>query len=51
MPLHLKPGSYSEFLKLLKLYSLGVLMLADVEELLEDMRAPEAPDSVFEHLG
>lgn len=51
MPLHLKPGSYPEFLKLLKLYALGVLTLADVEELVEDMKAPEAPDSVFEHLG
>ena len=51
MPLHLKPGSYPEFLKLIKLYALGVLTLADVEELVEDMRAPEAPDSVFEHLG
>ena len=51
LPRHLKPGAEADFLKLLQLYSLGVLTLSDVQELIADLRGADAPDSVFEHLG
>lgn len=51
MPSALKPNSFTQFLKLLGLYTDGLVSRFEFMSLIEDIKVSEAADDTFKHLA